>query len=120
VAALAVLDAAATAGPVLPDDPFQVLELERDQRYAPEQDLSVVHPSSLSAARRLRNRPKVLVDVLVGRQRQELDELVAERHLLEQLPRLGVVALELRDLLLDRSLDVGPRDLAVLEPLPDL
>ncbi len=49
VAALAVLDAAPAAGPVLPDDPLQVLELERDQRDAPEQDLSVVHPSRLSA-----------------------------------------------------------------------
>ena len=45
VAALAVLDAAAAAGPVLPDDPLQVLELERDQGDAPEQDLSVVHLS---------------------------------------------------------------------------
>ena len=43
VAAVAMLDAAAAAVPVLPDDPLEVLDLERDQGDTPEQDLSVVH-----------------------------------------------------------------------------
>ena len=43
--------------------------------------------------------------MLVRGQGQELDEILAERHLLEERARLGVVAIELRDLLLDRVLD---------------
>ena len=120
VTALAVLDTAAAAVPVLPDNPLEVLEFEQDQGQAPDQDLSVAHPSRLSVPPARCNRPKVLVDVLVRGQREELDELVAERHVLEELARLVVAVAELSDLLLDRIFDVRARDLGVMEPLPDL
>ena len=64
--------------------------------------------------------PEVLVDALVGGQRQELDELVSEGDLLEELARFVVAVTELPDLFLDRALHVCALDLAVPEPLPDL
>ena len=127
MAALAVLDAAVAAVPVLPDDPFQVLELQRDQRHAPDQDLSVAHVDRVPATMAECNGPDggfsplpVLGQVFVGRQGQELDEFVTERHLLEEATRLLVAVAELADLLVDRALDVRTLDIAVAEPLPDL
>lgn len=120
-----MLHAAAAAVPVLQDDPFEVLELEQDQGQAPDQTLSVAHHPKVLCSRTVSAmgqtaRPQVLVDVLVGGKREELDELVAQRHLLEELTRLVVAVAELPDLLLDRILDVRVRDLVVIEPLPDL
>src|SRR3954447_7113407 len=57
---------------------------------------------------------------IVGREGQELDELVARGDLLEDLPCLVVALAELRDLLVRHLLDLVARDLAVVEPLPDL
>jgi hypothetical protein len=58
--------------------------------------------------------------MLVGGQGQELDELVAERDLLEDPACLLVALAELLDLLVGDPAHVVPRDLAVLEPLPHL
>src|SRR3954453_8735714 len=59
-------------------------------------------------------------EAIVGREGQELDELVARGDLLEDFPRLVVARAELRDLFLGHPLDLVARDLAVVEPLPDL
>src|SRR5712692_2701134 len=62
------------------------------------------------------------VDVLVRRDGQELDELVAQRDLLEQRARLVQPrdAVELLSLLVDRAAHVLLRDTPVAQPLPDL
>src|SRR6188508_1698323 len=67
-------------------------------------------------------RPKVLVEVGVRGESQELDEFVPvrERDLLEERAGLVVAIAELRHLLFDRSRDLVVRDAAVAEPLPDL
>src|SRR3954447_21076782 len=59
-------------------------------------------------------------EAIVGREGQELDELVAGGDLLEDLPRLVVALAELRDLFVRHPLDLVARDPAVMEPLPDL
>lgn len=125
--ALLVLDAAAAAVPVLPDDPLEVLDLEREERHDPEECLALTHPLRMRLAPEdcmgrpagLRGRT-VLVEVLIGGEGEELDELVTQGHLLEERARLVVALPEVRDLLLDRPLDGRALDPVVPEPLPDL
>ncbi len=58
----------------------------------------------------------------VRREREELDEDVAQRDLPEDVPRLAIDGLvrKLRHHLADDPLDVGALDAAVPNPLPDL
>src|SRR3954453_2898777 len=75
-------------------------------------------------------RPRTLVDLFVRRQREEVRELVAERDLLEDPPRLLGAALlphlvadlraDLLHLLVEDLAHVVALELAVLDPLPDL
>src|SRR5436190_21018888 len=66
--------------------------------------------------------PSFSVDVVVGRNRQELNEFVAQSDLLEQPPRLAEPpdSVELLHLIVKHRADVLPQHASMPQPLPDL